>query len=121
MANIEHDMVAMLMADIASPEIVARIDEAIEATQQQQQELLELRKMAVRRHGDIKPSNILADKLSRPVAVQVLDLQQDARPVLDLTVAELLRRYQTDERSGFHQLRYKTRENYEGIGRRLRD
>src|SRR3954467_10311505 len=93
----EHDIVAMLMADIASPEVVPAIDKALADNEHERQELLTLRTMAVWRHGD--PA---AESSGEPQA-------QD----LDLSVGDLVQRYRADPQSGYAGLRFRTRENYE--------
>jgi hypothetical protein len=111
MAKIEHDIVAVLMAEIGSPLIVARIDQAIEATEQQRQELLELRKMAVRRHGEMPASE------EDPPQQQTTPKEEHQS--FSLNVADLVNRYHTDPQSGFHKLRFKTRVSYENLTRRV--
>jgi len=103
MAKIEDDIVATLMADIGSPRVVAAIQRAIEATAQQHQELVELKKMAVRRHGE------------NPVEAEASAKSND----FAMSFGFLIQQYRTDPESGFHQLRFKTRENYESQLRRL--
>src|SRR5689334_17979634 len=97
MEKTHHDIVAELMADISSPSVVSAIDKALERNEQDRQELLELRKMAVRRHGEVSENIDLTLELT------------------GLTVPELVHRYRTDPESGYHQLRFNTRENYESL------
>src|SRR5262245_16712238 len=98
----EHDIVAILMADIASPVIVSEIDKALADNEDERQELLTLRIMAVRRHGE-------------PRAEASSDNHKD----FDLSVTDLVQRYRADPHSGYSQLRFKTRENYDSQLRRL--
>src|SRR5581483_6890995 len=94
----EHDRLAALMANFGSPNVVAEIDQALAEIEQERQEILEFRKMAVRRHGEG-------------------GTQPDVN--LSLTVVDLIRRYQNDDKSGFGGLQYRTRINYAGILRRM--
>jgi hypothetical protein len=94
------------MADIGSPTVVAAIDAALNDNAAEREELLDLRKMAVRRHGeasaDAAPSNT-----------------QGPADDFHLTVAQLIESYRTDERSGFHEVRHATRQNYISLMRRI--
>jgi hypothetical protein len=104
----EHDIVALLMGSIGSPEVVGEIKRALIENAQEREELLELEKMALRRHGD-KPSS---NPESQPH-------EGEAQGGFRLTVGELIERYRSDAESGFQQLRFRTRENYTSLLKRL--
>jgi hypothetical protein len=96
------DIVAAVAGDLASPRVVADIDKVI-------RHLLDLRKIAVSLHGD---------PTQPPPAVAVAPT---AEPQTGGSIKELVDRYRADERSPYKKLRYKTRENYNSLLRRIVD
>jgi hypothetical protein len=100
----ENDIVALIMADIGSPAVVASIDKALADNEAEREELLDLRKMAVRRHGE--PSGDAPPRHDNPTD-------------LALTVKQLVESYRDDGRSGFHEVRHATRLNYISLLRRI--
>jgi len=96
----EPDIVDRLAADIGNPRVVADVDKALERNAQERIDLLEFRKWAVRRHGE--PAKVGSELPSTP-----------------LTVASLIAKYKTHEESGYQALRFKTRENYDSVLRRI--
>ena len=103
------DIVAELMANISAPTIVSDIDKAIVLLDQQREELVELRKMALRRHG--------ASSATFPL--KVITTSHGGVITADESVSQLIARYKADPSSPFHKLRFKTREHYETLMKRL--
>jgi hypothetical protein len=114
MANSEHDIVAMLAADLASSRVVAEIDKALEQNQRLRAELLDLRKMAVRRHGEPTEPGPQPEAPAEPQK-----RAGDRRLVFDGTMASLIMAYRGDPDSPYRQLRYRTRETYDSLMRRI--
>ena len=110
MVRREHDRFAALAADIASPRVDPYIDRALEDNQRERTELVELRKMAVRRHGE---------PLRSTTAAQIEALIEE-RPA-SLPCEPSAHRYLHDQGSPFPKLRFKTREHYNLFIDRLAD
>jgi len=108
----QPDRFTILAADIASPQIVAAIDKALEDNQRERTELIELRKMAVRRHGDTTAGQQKPEAFTEPRVNQ--GAQRES-----LNVATLIARYKTDKNSGYSDLRFRTREHYDSMLRRI--
>jgi hypothetical protein len=106
MAKKEHDRFADLAADIGSPRVLPNIDRALVENQRERIELLELRKMAVRRHGELAPSPASPS----PQAIEA-PLPKPEIHGFDGTLRSLANLYCTS--SSFLNLRYKTRKHYE--------
>jgi hypothetical protein len=115
MMDTKHDIVALLAADLASPRVVLEIDKALEANQRQRAELLDLRKMAVRRHGETSASS----EPAAPAKAEGEAPQKGASQAFDGTVAGLIARYKTDPDSTYQQLRYRTKQGYDSLLRRI--
>ena len=96
-----------------SPNVVRDIDEALADNAAEREDLLAFRKMAVRRHGEPAGDGATSE------AQDTRNKRTTVAQSLGLTVAELIDRYRTDERSGFHELRHATRENYKSLLRRI--
>jgi hypothetical protein len=101
MAKRELDRFASLAADIASPRVLPAIDRALEENQRERLELLELRKMAARRH---------ANEFTPPPPEGENEPDAASRTMADLTHA-----YRTDERSPYHKTRHATRKGYDRL------
>lgn len=116
MAKKEHDRFADLAADIGSPRVLPAIDKALGENQRERAELLELRKMAVRRHGEIASASAMPAVPAQQAgeaspAPQIY--QKNEREGFDGRVRSLVDRYCADK--SFLGLRYKTRKHYEGL------
>lgn len=112
----ELTIVDILLADMPSPQVVSRIDTALEENAKLRAELLELRKWAVRRHGEGAPAALEAAALEiGAVTTAQIEDQRGTK----FTVAELTQHYRTDQQSPLHSLRFKTRENYDNLMRRI--
>jgi hypothetical protein len=116
MARKEHDRFADLAADIGSPRVLPAIDKALGENQRERVELLELRKMAVRRHGEIAPASAIP-AVPAPQAVEASPepqiYQKNEREGFDGRVRSLAKCYCADR--SFLELRYKTRKHYETL------
>jgi hypothetical protein len=109
-----------LASDLPSPRIVMAIDRALQENNQERLDLLDLRKMAVRRHGDTVPVALSAEGLPQ-VAVEkpTASAPTNERQAFDGTVRGLIAHYQSDPDSPFQDLRYRTKENYKSLLRRI--
>src|SRR6266851_7997994 len=106
MAKRERDRFAALAAEIGSSRVVASIDRAIEENERERIELFELRKLAVRRHGEPEPAGpAAAENSASPKADQ-------RSGAFDGTMAGLIRSYLADDRSPYHALRHVTKSGY---------
>jgi hypothetical protein len=113
MAKKYQDRFTVLAPDLASPRIIANIDKALEENQRERTELIRLREMAVDRHGDIGTR-----KTASPDASTALQTNQSAERE-QLSVATLIGLYKTNKESGFSELRFRTRQHYESLMRRI--
>jgi hypothetical protein len=93
---------------------VAAIDSALEDIRQEWLDLVDLRRMAVRRHGDTVPAPTMPTAPAEPVGEAQIE-----RDGFDGNVASLIARYKTDPNSSFRNVRYRTREHYESLMRRI--
>jgi hypothetical protein len=105
-----ENILLQLMQGMDSPDIVAGIELALEQNEREREDLLDLRKMAVRRHG----------KSSRESSAKSSDNTQpktDSSPsgAESLTLNELAERYKTDPDSSFTSLAHNTREQYQAL------
>jgi hypothetical protein len=111
-----HDIIAEVASGLASPRVIPAIDKAAGEFQQALASLAELRKAAVRLHGDLgqaKPASSAASGSQK-------DAKGERAPIE--TIANLVDKYRTDRRSPYFGLRHKTRQTYDSvIGRILRD
>jgi hypothetical protein len=110
------DRVTTLAANISSPEVIPQIDEALGEMREEWLELLDLRKMAVRRHGETAPAPTMPGAPTEPIPPSQIDRKNDGEV---LSVASLIARYKADKDSPYGKLRYRTREHYEGLMRRI--
>lgn len=111
------DIVASLAADLASPRIVAAIDKVM-------RDLLDLRRIAVSLHGDpSQPTPVIVAGASEFILNDPPASPAKEQPLAGSigTVGNLAHLYKTDERSPFHQLRFRTRENYTSLIKRIVD
>lgn len=90
------------MQEMGSPQVLGAIDHALEFNARQREDLLDLRKMAVRRHGEAPPE-----------PEQPEETATQTPPASTLTINDLIERYKTDADSTFSSLTFKTREHYE--------
>jgi hypothetical protein len=120
MKKLGPDRVTILAAKMASPEVIPEIDRALSEMREEWLEILDLRKMAVRRHGEIGAAPMMPATQMQPEAPPE---QQTHRPEkrgdFELTVARLIARYKADENSGYSKLRFRTRQHYESLLRRI--
>jgi hypothetical protein len=113
----EHDRFALLAADIGSPRVVQAIDQALEQIRREWLEILDLRNIAVRRHGSMSPAPTMPDIAPKPASDLPPQVQKISQP--DVSVSELLRIYREDKRSTYQTLRFKTRQHYDSMFKRL--
>lgn len=109
MAKLFPDIAGQLAANITSPTVIADIDDALAEIDQQREELVSLRKWALRRHQDVKPANILASPSLLPIGAEGGHE----------TVASLIARYKDDPSSPLHKLQFRTRLHYERLMQRV--
>jgi hypothetical protein len=103
-----------LLENIASPRVIADIDRALDDIEQEWLDLLDIRKMAERRHG-VAPSDRKA-----PVGGETKSSAQNAeKDSSDESVSSLIAQYRTHEGSPYHGLRHASRRNYEIHLRRI--
>jgi hypothetical protein len=117
MASKVNDMVAEIAAGLASPRVVPAIDKAIAEFQQAQLSLYELRKAAVRLHGDAtQPAPVTATAPSPPPVKASPEPQGG-----DLTMAALAESYKSHADSPYRNIRYRTKESYNSLIKRIID
>jgi hypothetical protein len=123
--NLIKDRAAVLAADLQSPRIVPAISKALEENEQEKLNLLDLRKMALRIHGEalVSPKPTYEGGAGRETetgdeAPPHVDQHSDQQ-VHDVTVAALAACYQSHEDSPYHKLRHQTRGNYDSMIRRI--
>ena len=104
------DIVAALAGDLASPRVVEAIDDVI-------RDLLGLRKLAARLHKVTTPPPFGASDNGAEAAHG--QPPNDERQSDGWTIASLVHRYRTDERSPYRQLRYRTRQSYDSLIKRI--
>lgn len=113
MAKADQSILVRLMQEMASPEVVAAIDQALEENEREREDLLDLRKMAVRRHGDSKQSSARPAEETNPERGNV-----EAEPPSvsnSLTISELAERYKNDTDSSFKTLSHASHVHYETL------
>jgi hypothetical protein len=117
MASKVHHIVAEIASDLASPRVVAAIDKAIAEFQQAQASLSELRKAALRLHSSAAPAPVL------PVATTPSEeLRPPPQPQTnERTIKSLVEDYRVHADSPFQNIRFRTRENYNSLLRRIAD
>lgn len=109
----------MLGARLPSPTVVKEIDSAIGDLREQWSSLLALRKVAVHIHGDATPEPAMPGGDEPAAHAEPNTERKDERPELALSMSDLVSSYRTHEESGYHKLRFNTRENYKGLLRRV--
>jgi hypothetical protein len=106
----------LLAGDLISPRILSAIDKALQENGQERLDLLDLRKMAVRRHGETPPALMAsAASIQEAPAAQ----PNEERLAIDGTVRGLISSYQSDPDSPYQSLRYRTKEGYKRLLRRI--
>jgi hypothetical protein len=121
------DIVASVGADLNSPRIIATIDKVVV-------HLLSLRQIAAGIHGDTTPAPVVLVEAAQskagpappppPPPDENRTSNQRAktnhtRTLLLETVADLVERYRSDDRSPYKKLRHKTRSHYDSCIRRV--
>jgi hypothetical protein len=104
-----------LMNNIESPRVVADIDKALNAIEQEWLDYLDIRKMAERRHG-VAPTDRKAPSGGEAKAASAQNAEQDNSTE---NVSSLIAQYRTHEGSPYHGLRHASRRNYEIHLRRI--
>jgi hypothetical protein len=102
-----------LAGDLPSPRIVPAIDKALAENAQERLDLMDLRKMAVRRHGETAPMTLVAEV---PLAVPAIVNEPQS---FDGTIRSLCNHYQSDPDSPYQALQYRTKETYRSLLRRV--
>jgi len=119
MAKNKPDRFTSLAADLASPQVIAAIDKALEENELERIELTELRQMAVRRHGQPHgaPSNWTSktESIRREVPSEPAANQHTAIN----TIGDLVRRYETDKDSPFRKIQISSRGGYRRVLTRI--
>jgi hypothetical protein len=115
MASKVNDIVAEIAAGLASPRVIAAIDKAISEFQQGQLSLYELRRAAARLHGE--PS---ATPTSAPASPPLLKVPHHSGAA-GQTMRALVASYTDHADSPYRHLRYRTRQNYDSLIRRIVD
>jgi hypothetical protein len=109
-----------LAGDLPSPRILPAIDKALQDNAQERLDLLDLRKMAVRRHGETAPLVIAPETPSQIVVESPAAPPIPNEPeAFDGTIHSLVNHYQSDSDSPYQSLRYRTKENYRSLLRRI--
>jgi hypothetical protein len=103
-----------LLENIALPRVIADIDKALDDIEQEWLDLLDIRKMAQRRHG-IAPSGRKAPAGDEAKA-STQDAEQDSS---NESVSSLIAQYRTHEGSPYKSIRHSSRRNYEIHLRRI--
>lgn len=93
------------MQEMGSPQVLTAIDRALEANKRQREDLLDLRKMAVRRHGERAADASQSEHPSQPEAPV-------SASAAALTINDLIERYKSDPDSNFSTLSFNTRGHY---------
>jgi hypothetical protein len=120
MAKKTHNRFTLLAPDLASPRIVPAIDKALEENLRERTELIRLREMAVERHGDSATApREQAGKASTKVSTDLRNDQKNKHEDFDLSIASLISRYKTDGDFGYGKLRFRTRQHYDSLLRRI--
>jgi hypothetical protein len=104
-----------LLENIASPRVVADIDRALDDIEQEWLDLLDIRKMAERRHG-VAPSDRKTPAGGGEAKASARNAEQDS---FGENVSSLIAQYRTHEGSPYHSLRHASRRNYEIHLRRI--
>jgi hypothetical protein len=104
-AGLVQKMIAIAGGDLRSPTTVADIDEIV-------RHLLETRKIAVSIHGDAGA----APEAPSSASGGATGAQAETS---NWTVRDLIDRYRTDERSPYQKLRYRSKENYGSLIKRI--
>jgi len=109
------DIIGKLAGDLGSPRVVDDIDRVLV-------HLLNLRNMAADLHG----VNVAAPVMLASAAVSANIAAAPEAPVVEnkpqaesRNIATLVHLYRSDARSPYHGIRHKTRENYDGLIRRI--
>src|SRR5262245_8733088 len=120
LANMTHaERLAVLTRELSSPSCVAKADEILRLIKDEFYDVLAVRDRAAKRHPDAalplptSLSNI--DPASTPA--RATDARQG--PTSIKTIADLLAQYRTHKGSPYHGLRFRTRENYDSLLRRI--
>ena len=104
-----------LLENIASPRVIADIDRALDDIEQEWFDLLDIRKMAERRHG-VASTDRKAPSGGEAKAASAQNAEQDNS---NENVSSLIAQYRTHEGSPYHGLRHASRRNYEIHLRRI--
>jgi hypothetical protein len=106
-----------LLENIASPRVIADIDRALDDIEQEWLDLLDIRKMAERRHGIASSVR----KMPVPPAEDEAKAaaQNDEHDSFNESMSSLIAQYRTHEESPYKGLRHASRRNYETHLRRI--
>src|SRR5580698_2813868 len=107
----------VLLENIASPRVIADIDKAIDDIEQEWLDLIDIRKMAERRHG-VAPSVRKMSALQAESEVTAA-AQNDEQDSSTENVASLIAQYRTHDMSPYKSIRHSSRRNYEIHLRRI--
>ena len=112
-ANMTHaERMSALMRDLHNPTTVAKADKMLELIGHEWLDVLGVRDMAARRHSDTSTAP--------PMPVPPLESarREDLRSRSG-TIAGLVDKYRTDARSRYSKVRFKTREHYDTLFKRI--
>jgi hypothetical protein len=123
-ANMTHaERMSALMRDLHSSSSVAKADKMLELVGHEWLDLLGVREMAARRHGDTSPAPSMPTIASLPAAdeyAQKATTTSNSEPSNHgWTVAILIERYRAHPDSPYLKLRFKTRVYYDTLIKRI--
>jgi len=122
MASKMHDWFAEIAAGLASPRVLPAIDKAIAEVQDIQLALYDLRKTAARLHkgtAAARPQEDAAPPMGDGGALA--PAKASPPQTSDRTIGALAESYKSHADSRYHNLRYQTKENYNGLIKRIVD
>ncbi len=114
-----QDVIALLAADLTSPRVVAAIDEALQLNEQVRNDLLDLRKVAVRLHGGPPAQVAVTPGAADPAVEATIPSRIQGPSTQQETFASLVDKYRTSPKAAYAKLRHSTRRAYDGLIKRL--
>jgi len=103
------------MRELSSPKSVATAAKMLEQINHEWRDMHDGYNMAVRRHGPI----VQAPKPYAAIEASVEAPSERNEPKVGLDIANLIARYKADVNCGYSRLRFRTREHYDGLMRRI--
>jgi hypothetical protein len=120
-ANMTHaERMSALTRELNSSSGVAKADKILELIKHELLDIHSMRdRMAARRQGQIAPAPAMPFNATEPGADPKRQIGRNEHQAADWNVANLIHRYKTDERSAYKKLRFRTREHYDSMLRRI--